>query len=93
MKWNPKHDPFVETGYFGYAVRAIAHRHSAISFVPMLEIIDPARNRQVRLYEGVFNQDFPDPDSAIHYARGKGYQIIDDLLAQIETDDPVEYIS
>ncbi|HTF18712.1 MAG TPA: hypothetical protein VK658_11595 [Chryseolinea sp.] len=93
MKWNPRHDPFVEAGYFGYAVRAIAHRQSAASFVPSLEIWDPAHKPGEQLYERLFNEEFVDPDSAIEFATGKGHQIIDKLLEQLVVmDDPVEYV-
>ena len=92
MNWNPRHDPFVEASYFGYAVSAIACRQSATRYIPLLGIRDLARMEQEQLYEGVLNREFRDPDSAIKYAMGKGRQIIDNLLVQPEINDPVDYI-
>ena len=61
-------------------MRAIARRQSATSFVPLLEIRDLERNGEEPIYAREFHQDFPDADAAIEYARGKGLQIIEDLI-------------
>ena len=91
MNWNPRHDPF-KASYFCYAVSAIACRKSATRFIPLLGIRDLARKEQEQLYEDVLHREFRDPDSAIEYAIGKGRQIIDNLLKELERDNPVESI-
>ena len=92
MKWNPLFDPFIEAGYLGYSLRAVAHCQSSTSFVPLLVIRDLTLNSEEPIYEKVLSLEFDDPDSAMRYAMGKGRQIIDDVIQHSDLDEPVDYV-
>ena len=54
------HEAFVETGYFGYAVKGIAHRRPNGSYVPVLEVTNLGSDSKLKHY--TYAQAFSDPD-------------------------------
>jgi hypothetical protein len=90
MRMNPLFDPFIETGYHGYALRGVAHRQSDRMFRASLEIRDYRYAAGELLYESVFSETFTDADAAIARATGRGRQVVDDLLQLMHMDELVE---
>jgi hypothetical protein len=91
MQFNPMFDPFVETGYLGYALRAIAHRQPDKTFKPTLEIRDYRYGEGDLLYECLFDEIYTAADPAIDRAMGRGQQVIDDLLVLMNVDTRIEH--
>jgi hypothetical protein len=89
MRFNPLLDPFVETGYCGYSLRAIAHRQPDKTFRASLEIRDFRYASGELLYESMFSETFTAADAAIARAMGRGQQVVDDLLHLMNVDDAV----
>ena len=87
MHSNPFLDPFVEAGYFGYAVRCIAHRTPERRFQPSVEIRDCRDAKGAMLYECSINQLFADPDAAIARGMREGRQSVDEITAMNYLDD------
>jgi hypothetical protein len=90
MQLNPLFDPFVETGYLGYSLRGVAHRHKDGTFRASLEIRDYRYASGELLYESMFSETFTVADAAIERAIGRGHQVVDDLLQLMNIDEAVE---
>jgi hypothetical protein len=90
MRSDPMFDPFVEAGYLGYSLRAVAHRLPGKAFRPHLEIRDYRYSNGELLYERVFDEFYFEADPALNRAMGKGYQVIDDSLHLINLDAYIE---
>ena len=81
MGSNPFFDPFVEAGYMGYSIRVTAHRQFNKTFRPSLKIRSCRAGSRAVLHEYMLQKLFPDADSAIHWAMGKGRQVSEILHA------------
>ena len=80
MRWDPMFDPFVEYGYLGYAMRCVAHRQPDATYQPSLQVRDYRDASGALLFECIFPEVYPDADSAMRLAVGKGHQIVENLL-------------
>ena len=90
VRFNPLFDPFVETGYFGYSLRGIAHRQADRTFRASLEIRDYRFAAGDVLQELKFAETFDEPDEALERALGKGRQVVDDLIYLMELEAKTE---
>ncbi|MDB5808623.1 MAG: hypothetical protein JWN94_745 [Betaproteobacteria bacterium] len=90
MWFNPLIDPFVETGYLGYSLRAVAHRQPDCAYRPSLEIRNYQYASGELLSEFMFPETFAEADAAIERALGKGRQLVDELLVLMDLDEQVE---
>lgn len=90
MRFNPLFDPFVETGYYGYALRGIAHRQPDRTYRAALEIRDLRYASGELMQELRFAENFDEADEALERALGKGRQLVDDLLYRMALEEKVE---
>ena len=90
MPFNPMFDTFVECGYLGYSLRAVAHRQNDETYRPFLEILDYRYGEGEILYESMFDELYTGADPALSRALGKGHQVIDHLLELMKMDETAD---
>jgi hypothetical protein len=75
--FNPRSDPFVETGYRGYVIRGVARYRCAGIHASALEISMFWRGTKIVLCEHEFTEQFIDASEALDNAIQAGRQAID----------------
>jgi hypothetical protein len=94
MLWNPLTDPYIESGYLGYGLRAIAHRNRFGTFTPSLEIREfryGNGGRELLVKRTFAAAECITADDAMRYAMGKGQQVVDNLLELMNVGDSADH--